>query len=107
MFEKPKTEDPAYRRQYDGIADPVCTLEGPHCDIWSVGPIVIQFCIGQITQEDKDNVSVCDVLHSMVEPVICQYNVKSSRRPDISGLITNIIYRYFRLGLLEGRSCAL
>ena len=59
QFQLPKNKTPAYKQLYEGCTEPVYNLEGPHCDIWSFGCTLVQFCIGALILEDKLDVSVC------------------------------------------------
>ena len=42
-----------HKRIIDGSTTEVYDLSGPWCDVWSLGVILLQFCLGSPSQEDK------------------------------------------------------
>ena len=46
----------AHKRIIEGSATEVYDLSGPWCDVWSLGVMVLQFCLGSPSQEDKTEV---------------------------------------------------
>ena len=45
-----------HKRIIEGSATEVYDLSGPWCDVWSLGVILLQFCLGSPSQEDKTEV---------------------------------------------------
>ena len=46
----------AHKRTIEGSTTEVYDLSGPWCDVWSLGVMVLQFCLGSPSQEDKTEV---------------------------------------------------
>jgi len=43
----------AHKKVVEGLNTEVYDLEGPWCDVWSLGVIILLFCLGSISEDDK------------------------------------------------------
>jgi len=43
----------AHKKEVEGLNTEVYDLEGPWCDVWSLGVIILLFCLGSISEDDK------------------------------------------------------
>ena len=50
----------AHKRTIEGSTTEVYDLSGPWCDVWSLGVMVLQFCLGSPSQEDKTEVLILE-----------------------------------------------